>query len=430
MEKGNFDEPFIEKSKHRGLKLFITIILISALSFGGYYYYTNYYDNPTKKVDNIITEIEKKLSSNFDNPIFNSDKAYKINGLIKLGINSSDKSNEEFNNVFDLISNMQIGINGEIDGKNKINNINISSKYKDNKLIDGKIYTENNNIYIKSDDIYNKYIFVDNIDEEVKELESNINLSDIKELTKSIINAVSNNLDNDKIETSTENITINGNNTNANKYTIILKDKEINNFIANILTSLKQDQTFINILNKLDKNISNSLDEIINEIKESDEQKATYEISFYTVKDMLNEKLISIRQNISVENEKIGFNIDLIDNDTYLINIKSNDINLSVRLVLNDKIFNMDLDSEFEGIKINYTMNFNYEEISTIIKEDVSNSIKMEELTEEDSKLIAENIEKNENLQNFAKILEEEFTNINGNKDIENNIEFDTEEDA
>ncbi len=410
MEKQNIDEEFIEKGKHRGLKLFIAIILISALSFGGYYYYTNYYNNPTKKIDNILVEIEDKLTKRIDNPTIKSDKAYKMSGLIKVGINSTDKENEQLNSIFNILNNIQIGINGEIDGKNKINNINISSKYKDSKLIDGKIYTENNKLYIKLDEIYNKFIYVENLEEVVNELENNIQLSEINDLVKSLISSVSKNLDSNKIENNNENITVNGNNINANKYSITLKDKEINDFIANILTSLKQDQKFINILNKLDKNIASSLDEIINNIKESDIDKATYKISFYTAKDMLSEKLISIRQNLNVDNENIDINVDLVDDDTYLINLNSSEINLSSKLVLNDKICNIELNTDVDGIKINLTMNFNYEEISTITKEDVSNSVKIEDLTEEDKKLINKNIEKNENLQNVAKQMSEELS--------------------
>ena len=61
-----------------------------------YYYYVNYYNNPTTKVNNIITTINEKLSSKFDNQILNTDKPYEINGLIKLGIESKDKSSNTF----------------------------------------------------------------------------------------------------------------------------------------------------------------------------------------------------------------------------------------------------------------------------------------------------------------------------------------------
>lgn len=407
------DEPFIEKSKYKGLKIFLLILLIAGIAYGGYYYYVNYYNNPTTKVNNIITTINEKLSSKFDNQILNTDKPYEINGLIKLGIESKDKSNTDLNDLFDIITNLQIGINGQIDNKNNINNINISSKYKDDKLIDAKIYTENNKMYVKSEQLYNKFIYLDEIEDLTNKFKDEVQISDINELMKSLVNAITKNLDSTKLETGKENITVDNKNIDANKYKITLKGKEINDFIANILTSLKNDQKFTNVIKKVDKDALNTIDDMIKEVKEQEEnQNTTYEISFYTKNDALNENLISIRQTINVENKNIYVNIDLHDENTYLINMKMDDVDLSIKLVANNKIFNFDLNTEVEGIKINLSMNFNYEEISAITKEDISNSVKMDELTEEDSMTINQNIEKNATLQKVAKEILEKISKI------------------
>lgn len=407
------DEPFIEKSKYKGLKIFLLLLLIAGIAYGGYYYYVNYYNNPTTKVNNIITTINEKLSSKFDNQILNTDKTYEINGLIKLGIVSEDKSNTDLNDLFDMITNLQIGINGQIDNKNNINNINISSKYKDDKLIDAKIYTENNKMYVKSEQLYNKFIYLDEIEDLTNKFKDEVQISDINELMKSLVNAVTKNLDSTKLETGKENITVDNKNIDANKYKITLKGKEINDFIANILTSLKNDQKFTNIIKKIDKDALNTIDDMIKDVKEQEEnQNTTYEISFYTKNDALNEDLISIRQTINVENKTLYLNIDLHDENTYLINMKMDDVDLSIKLVANNKIFNFDLNTEVEGIKLNLSMNFNYEEISAITKEDISNSVKMDELTEEDSMTINQNIEKNATLQKVAKEILEKISKI------------------
>ena len=56
------DEPFIEKSKHKGLKIFLLILLIVGLIGGAYYYYKNYYNNPVEKVKNVIITLEEKIN--------------------------------------------------------------------------------------------------------------------------------------------------------------------------------------------------------------------------------------------------------------------------------------------------------------------------------------------------------------------------------
>ena len=408
------EEPFIEKSKHRGLKLIITILLIAALSFGGYYYYTNYYDNPANKVSKIITGIEEKLMSKYDNSLINDKKAFKLNGLIKLNIDMKEKQ-EDLSKIIDLINKISLQFNGEIDLNNKINNIDINTKYDEGKLIDLKLYTENNNMYLLLNDIYDKYLYLgkeESLDIDSVEKELNTNINDIKIIIKSLTNAFNKSLNSDNIKKSQETITINDANKEATKYTLSLKDKEINNFITSILTNLKNDEEFVKTIQKIDKDANiNDLDEGFKNI----DIKATYEISFYTSKDLINEELLSIRQSVIVENKETKINIDVIDNDTYLLLIKDSEEEVNCKLTLNDKIFNIDLNSNIEGLAIELKANFNYEEISTITKIDTSNSKDINTLTEEEMQEISDKLSKDENILKITEMIEEIEKSIKSN---------------
>ena len=401
MEKREIDEPFIEKGKHRGLKLIIVILLIAGLSFGGYYYYTNYYDNPSKKVNSIITGIEEKLSSKYNNSLLINNKAIKMNGLIKLNVNLGN----DLKDISEIINNLSIQINGEMDNKNKINNVNFTSKYKDGELIDMKIYTENNNIYLSAKELYDKYVFLGNTDELVNNSNNTIESNDIKTMFKSMLRAINKSLNTDKVEKTEETLKINNIEKNTNKYSLSLKDNEINNYIVSIFSLLRDDQDFINVTKKIDNNILNNLNDLIDEAKQ-ESIKGQYTLNFYTTKKGLSEELVSIRQTFDFNGYKVNLNIDLTEEDSYLITLTSDDMELNCNITTNKNVLNVDFSSNYDDIKINMSMNFNYDEISTITKEDVSNNIAIDKLTESDFQTIANNIEKNKTLTELAQKVE------------------------
>ena len=396
MERTEVDEPFIERKKHRGLKLFLVILLIAALSFGGYYYYTNYYNNPSKKVNEIITDVQEKLLGKYNKSIL--DKAMKINGLFSFNIDAGKNANE----ITDLINKLSIQINGEIDTKNMISNLDFNTKYDTGKLIDFKFYLENGDAYLFSKDLYDKYLYLGNTNELTSEIKkSNFEFSDIETIIKSITNAFGKALKTDNVIKSQETITIDNVNKDVNKYSISLKDNELKNFINDMITNLKNDSDFINAMKKMDNDFD------INDFKSlEDIPSGSYEIDFFTTKDLLNEELISVRQSFDIDNEKATINIDVLGNDSYKITSIVDGETIETKLTVNEKIFNVEASAKVDDMKITFKINFNFDEISSITKENTTNKISINDMTEEELQKISENLSKNENLIKFVEKIE------------------------
>lgn len=419
------DEPFIEKPKHRWLKILLLLIIIGGLAYGGYYYYVNYYNNPVQKINAVISNLKDKINERLKSTLSFDNKAFKVNGLVKININSTRDSisSELFNKIF---NNLAIQINGEVDTRNNINNLDISSKLNNEKLIDGKIYMENNNIYVRSEELYEKFILLDDVKNEIR-------ITDISKLYKPIISAFIKNLNTDNATKSDQIIKYNDNNIGVNDYKITFTNKELNQIAKDIYTDLKNNSEFINILKKFD---DNALDKIEKELSFdnniSDEQNSLviYEINFYTTKDIANEKLIKINQSCHIGNLNLKLDIDFIDEDTYLITLSINDQIDTIKLTLNNNIFSIDYNSETDDTIININANFNYEEISTVLKEDVSNSIKIRDIDLDDilKEKIMDKINNNTTLTEFVRNAINYMKNIRGDMDID--IDMDSDIDA
>ncbi len=398
------EEPFIEKPKHGWLKLLLLLIIIGGLAYGGYYYYVNYYNNPVQKVNTVITNLKDKINEKLKSTSSIGNKAYKVNGLVKVNINSikDNKSSELFNKIF---NNLAVQIIGEVDTRNNINNLDISSKLNNEKLINGKIYIENNNIYVRSDELYERFILLDDIDNIISLQGTEI--KDISILYNSVISSFIKNLDTNNAVKTNQIVKYNNNNIEANEYKISLTSKAVIQLARNIYNDLKNDSEFMNTLKKIDNDAQERLEKELffdDNISDQSDSSVIYEINFYTTKDITNEKLIKISQSYRVGNINLKLDIDFIDEDTYLITIDLNNQITTIKLTINSNIFSIDFNSETDKVNININANFNYEEISTVLKEDVSNSIKsseIDDLSEEEKERVDNNIKENKTLVDF-----------------------------
>ena len=126
MEDKNKDEEelFIPKTKHKGLKIFIGILLIGGLITGGYFLYQYKFNNPKTIVDNLLADAKENVKKNLVNDVEND--LYKIDGHIKIDANINNNTDETIN----ILKDVEVQFNGEVDPTNSIGNLNINTKYK------------------------------------------------------------------------------------------------------------------------------------------------------------------------------------------------------------------------------------------------------------------------------------------------------------
>ena len=400
------EELFIPKTKHKGLKIIIAILLIAGLAAGGYFLYQYKFNNPKVIVNTILNEAKASVNETFSK--VDEGKMYHINGHVKMDFNIKGDMGE----FFDIIKDLELQFDTETDFKNNISNFTINSKYKNEKLADIKGYYEDKTVYVLLDGIYDKYLKM-----KVEDLkntnnsgnENNISTKDLNAVYEGLIDALQKEIDKNEIKKADAKITIDGKNVDVINNYLELKDKEVNTFVKGLATTLLDDKEFTDALSifvgddakELLKQIIQNIDEV--------EYQGVYRINFYTDKSLLNKKLVSIRQEIIQNGESISTKVDIVSDDEVLITLSEDGADVIFRIKANNSTINLTLSEIVGGESISAEININYEKISNITKPDVSNSKNVEDLNEKDYKEIQNKIVQNKNLvalvERFEKIM-------------------------
>lgn len=395
MSKEVKEELFIPKTKHKGLKITLAILLIAGLIVGGYFLYQYKFNNPKQIVSNVINDAKE----NFKNKLAITDNSeiYKIDGHIKLDSNIND-------DTFKILKELELLFSGQIDSKESISNITINTKYKSDELATINAYHENNIYYILLNDIYDKYLKIEN-EENLENLNKiNINNKDIYTIYNSLLKAIE--IEIDKLDIKQENTTIylDGKEIKVINNYIELKNNEVNNLSKGIVTTLKNDQEFIKVFNKLtNTDAKDALDNLLNGVAE-EEFKGTYTINFYTDRGLFKKKIVSVRQVITQENVPISINVDKLSDEEILISIMSMGIGYSANIKTSKNAMNIVLNINVMNQYINITINANYEKAKEIVKPNITDSKNIDELTDKEKEEIESKLQNNKAL---LKLIEE-----------------------
>lgn len=375
------------KSANRGsiapvvVVIFVIIALLGLAFFGGKYYLASR-NNIKIFMNNYFNELEENIGKN------NS-----TSGSLSLNVNGDTTDKEE--KIFKILNNLDFSMNYGIDTKENITNIDISTNYYGDKLININTYIEDNNIYLSSSDLYSKYIKIENKKEDNSEKKSMTN-DDYKVIINSISTAVSESL---KEEYFTKNwVKLDG--KSVNKVELLLNNNNIKIINENIINNLKNNNNFIDSFGKLIGKKTMEVKELLDkEIKEvNNNEYSDIKISLYTkITKFVKLEITSGEDKIVVKSNDKGYSFEIVDsedNNTYNGTIEINNNSDSTTYNVNVK------DSNNLEIKINNTIN----KTTKIEKKDVSNSILLEDITEKEYEDIINKISNN---KAFNKIYED-----------------------
>ena len=375
------------KSANRGsiapvvVVIFVIIALLGLAFFGGKYYLASR-NNIKIFMNNYFNELEKNIGKN------NS-----TSGSLSLNVNGDTTDKEE--KIFKILNNLDFSMNYGIDTKENITNIDISTNYYGDKLININTYIEDNNIYLSSSDLYSKYIKIENKKEDNSEKKSMTN-DDYKVIINSISTAVSESL---KEEYFTKNwVKLDG--KSVNKVELLLNNNNIKIINENIINNLKNNNNFIDSFGKLIGKKTMEVKELLDkEIKEvNSNEYSDIKISLYTkITKFVKLEITSGEDKIVVKSNDKGYSFEIVDsedNNTYNGTIEINNNSDSTTYNVNVK------DSNNLEIKINNTIN----KTTKIEKKDVSNSVLLEDITEKEYEDIINKISNN---KAFNKIYED-----------------------
>ena len=361
--------------------IFVIIALLGLAFFGGKYYLASR-NNIKIFMDNYFNELEDNIGKN------NS-----TSGSLSLNVNGDTTDKEE--KIFKILNNLDFSMNYGIDTKENITNIDISTNYYGDKLININTYIEDNNIYLSSSDLYSKYIKIKNNNEDNSEKKSMTN-DDYKVIINSISTAVSESLKEEYFTKSW--VKLDG--KNVNKVELSLNNNNIKIINENIINNLKNNNNFIDSFGKLTGKKTMEVKELLDkEIKEvNDNEYSDIKISLYTkITKFVKLEIISGEDKIVVKSNDKGYSFEIVDsedNNTYNGTIEINNNSDSTTYNVNVK------DSNNLEIKINNTIN----KTTKIEKKDVSNSVLLEDITEKEYEDIINKISNN---KAFNKIYED-----------------------
>lgn len=361
--------------------IFVIIALLGLAFFGGKYYLASR-NNIKIFMNDYFNELEDNIGKN------NS-----TSGSLSLNVNGDTTDKEE--KIFKILNNLDFSMNYGIDTKENITNIDISTNYYGDKLININTYIEDNNIYLSSSDLYSKYIKIENKKEDNSEKKSMTN-DDYKVIINSISTAVSESL---KEEYFTKNwVKLDG--KSVNKVELLLNNNNIKIINENIINNLKNNNNFIDSFGKLIGKKTMEVKELLDkEIKEvNNNEYSDIKISLYTkITKFVKLEITSGEDKIVVKSNDKGYSFEIVDsedNNTYNGTIEINNKSDSTTYNVNIK------DSNNLKIKINNTIN----KTTKIEKKDVSNSVLLEDITEKEYEDIINKISNN---KAFNKIYED-----------------------
>lgn len=375
------------KSANRGsiapivVVIFVIIALLGLAFFGGKYYLAS-----RNNIKIFMNDYFNKLEDNIG-------KNNSTSGSLSLNVNGDTTDKEK--KIFKILNNLDFSMNYGIDTKENITNIDISTNYYGDKLININTYIEDNNIYLSSSDLYSKYIKIENKKEDNSEKKSMTN-DDYKVIINSISTAVNESL---KEEYFTKNwVKLDG--KSVNKVELLLNNNNIKIINENIINNLKNNNNFIDSFGKLIGKKTMEVKELLDkEIKEvNSNEYSDIKISLYTkITKFVKLEITSGEDKIVVKSNDKGYSFEIVDsedNNTYNGTIEINNNSDSTTYNVNVK------DSNNLEIKINNTIN----KTTKIEKKDVSNSVLLEDITEKEYEDIINKISNN---KAFNKIYED-----------------------
>ena len=264
--------------KNKLLFILLPVVIVVVLLLGAYAYLT--FSSSPKKVfqtaiNSTFKELEKAQQEQYDS----AKSSFVISGNIE----SDEEEAEEINNI---LSDSKIELEAGMDMKNLVFDYNFDVTYDNEKLLDTELILQKEKLYILLQDWFSKYIEIPIDDLEMKEYIGT--LEDVNSFDRiSCLEAVKEELNNEiaKQEFKKETVTLqlDGKNVRLQKNYFRLNESQLQEFVKNFLTNLKNNSQF---QTSLGNNKQDVLDEFETYIELLEEETYTednaVEIAIYT----------------------------------------------------------------------------------------------------------------------------------------------------
>ena len=402
------------KMNKKTKKLIVLGFLFIVLVIGSIVYYNTIlssrliFSNSFSKLNKELSVMLNPLLTNYE---FTNDLT--IEGTASFHI--TDIQNNDIAVFNEEINNLEINYSYIHNQSDNSTVGQINSTVKEEPLVNLKYINTNDTNYLYLNDIYSKYINIGNLNSSI----FNNTYNDYQYLFNQLINAINDNLVDDYFtrKTSMEN-------TPIIEVTLTLNKEDITNIINNVKATLKEDSRASSIIANIDPNF---LDQSITK-----EDHNLENITIYTRQSIIEDNLQNVTITITNNGETNSFIYNnnnnqkqIIIND-YLLTYSHDDLNFTIKDTNGRTLNGHDIEDGYtysysddsqnitfkinnyinnQNLESNYILTINNNEqnrnvnLNAIVKQetssltdDVSNAIKIEEISEADQQLITNNI--------------------------------------
>lgn len=399
LENNNDFKEIINRKGSNAGKLIVVIIfflLMIGLGVGGYIFYKF---NNSPKVLFVKTLSKYTLLKNDSNDLINFLSKLKDGYTFSINNNVKIKSDKE--EIMNALVNIKLTNNFE----KKLANLNINFDDNNGSVINFNSLMEENRTYLKLNDIFDKYYY---LDEDNSSLFEDSEIVDDSKLIEVVSNSFSSYFTDDKF--SKENVDDNV------KITVGLNDKDFYDLINLIVNDLKNSKVLEVYASKEFpiEDIYNGLDDFLSELKNElnlESKDITYSYSIYEKNNKLIKQELSIRDilvaiegdtkgNIYVYNEGKIVLTGNYNKNYFKLSYEEDGVNLNLSIDYKNNTSASEFDSNY-----NIVLRINELTISDYVKLNINDNKEILEIDKENSKKI-DDITAEEEEQIYNKLFE------------------------
>ena len=397
-QNGQFNEQInTKKPKKKGkiiLGIILAIIIIAIIALVAVYFLV--FSTPqyifASTVDSIF---------NMKAQTYNTVKsAVTLNGSVQF-------EDESINEQLTDLENFSINIGSQIDYQNQSEIVDLGLQYEDESVVGARFYFKDGEMYTLLDGLYDDYIKVNLDTEQANLMQELLDLTKVQGKQENLIKAMSI-LGNEikgqisnvgTFEKSTEQMTLNGENKNVTRVSLLFNAQEFSTVVINVCNNLANNNEFIQCFEESPKD---DLLDIVASLEDGEPSSDdTVRISIYT-QGLLNETIgFGLDLNLA-DNTELSINMNVMKetDDLYTVSYTQGDNYINGRIEIaraenteenqtGDAKITLEV-SDLGTMELN--MGYAYSYNQAVDEVDTRNSVNAEDLTQEDMNTILENL--------------------------------------
>lgn len=397
-QNGQFNEQInTKKPKKKGkiiLGIILAIIIIAIIALVAVYFLV--FSTPqyifASTVDSIF---------NMKAQTYNTVKsAVTLNGSVQF-------EDESINEQLTDLENFSINIGSQIDYQNQSEIVDLGLQYEDESVVGARFYFKDGEMYTLLDGLYDDYIKVDLETEQANLMQELLDLTKVQGKQENLIKAMSifgNEIKGQisnvgTFEKSTEQMTLNGENKNVTRVSLLFNAQEFSTVVINVCNNLANNNEFIQCFEESPKD---DLLDIVASLEDGEPSSDdTVRISIYT-QGLLNETIgFGLDLNLA-DNTELSINMNIMKetDDLYTVSYTQGDNYINGRIEIaraenteenqtGDAKITLEV-SNLGTMELN--MGYAYSYNQAVDEVDTRNSVNAEDLTQEDMNTILENL--------------------------------------